>query len=197
MQHTAPKTSALLRDILIALEGETTTLEQVLVSLGRRSFGGVLVMLSALAIIPGVSVITGLLIMIVGIQMLLGAPYPGLPAFIRGMELDTENLRRFGDRVAQQIEWIERSVRPRWQLLTDPPIARLIALSVVILGAVMMIPLPLTNLGPAIAILVIAIGQLERDGVVIVAGLLIGLLAFAVALLALLVLIAGVKGVLT
>ena len=66
----------------------------------------------------------------------------------------------------------ETLLRSRAHLLARPPVENLVGLVCLVLAAVLMLPVPLGNTLPALAISVMALGVLQRDGVWIVCGLL-------------------------
>ncbi len=77
---------------------------------------------------------------------------------------------------------LERFCRPRLALLTEPFGKVLIGLVVLVLGLVMILPIPfLGNMPPGFAASVIAIGVIERDGLVVLIGLVVSAAAIAVA----------------
>ena len=74
------------------------------------------------------------------------------------------------------IRIIEKLIRPRLTFLTDTPgLVQLHAVLMLIAALVLVLPLPIpfTNSFPAWAILLVAAGLLERDGLFILAGYLI------------------------
>jgi hypothetical protein len=66
---------------------------------------------------------------------------------------------------------VERLLRPRLLFLTTPAAQRGLGALMVVLSVAIMLPIPLANTGPSIAITLIAIGLIERDGAFILAGI--------------------------
>jgi hypothetical protein len=56
-------------------------------------------------------------------------------------------------------------------MLTAPLAQRGLGVMMVVLSVMIMLPIPLANTGPAIAITLVAIGLIERDGAFILAGI--------------------------
>ena len=77
---------------------------------------------------------------------------------------------------------VERLVRPRPSIVTSRAGERLVGAWCMVLAAIVVLPTPLTNGPPALACLVMAIGMMEEDGVVILAGAAFGVLAAAFSL---------------
>ncbi len=113
-------------------------------------------------------------------QMAIGFRGPVLPKFIHSRELEVSKVFALATKVIPWIEKLERFVRPRWLWLTVSPMPNLIGLAVIGLALVIMLPLPFSNLPPALALLCLSIGLLERDGVLIAFGIIVTVVALAV-----------------
>ena len=188
---TDEKTSALLRRILTELPAEKVRIGHIVRQLRRRSFGGILILLAALGLLPAISFLAGLAIIVPGVQMMAGFRAPLLPRVVRQREIGTDHVRALGNRVIPWIEKLERVVRPRWLFLTLPPMPSLIGFLVVGLALVVMLPLPFSNLPPAVALLCLSLGLLERDGLMILIGLSVGVIALIVGVLVTYVVVEG------
>lgn len=158
-----------VHDLIEALEGRTRIVLLVLFALPNCLPAG----------IPGTSTVTGLPMMILALQMMLGRE-PWLPPFVTRRAVTRSGLRRV---VAAALPWIlrvESLLRPRLG-------ARIVAaserpLSILILGlaCIVMLPVPFGNALPSIAIILIAMGLMERDGLWVLAGLAMATAAVAV-----------------
>ena len=107
---------------------------------------------------------------------------PWLPGFITRRTLGpgfVDKLLRFGLRWAHRFEYF---MRPRLRFMTWRGIDTLIGLCLIVSGVVLALPLPipLTNSPPAIAVLLLLLGLIERDGVFVLVGQVISLLLLAV-----------------
>jgi hypothetical protein len=173
------KTSVLLRRAALELHGRDVHFGILLYRLRRRSFGGLLFLLAVLSLIPGVSIFSGLVIHLLGIQVSLGFKAPRIPRFVSEYRFKKERLVAMLNSVALYIERLEKYIRPRLILFTVWPSTLFIGVLILFLGALISIPLPFTNLLPALAILVISLGLLERDGLVIIVGVLFSIIALA------------------
>tara|TARA_R110001592_G_scaffold309760_1_gene584186 strand:+ start:26573 stop:27232 length:660 start_codon:yes stop_codon:yes gene_type:complete len=171
------KMSILLKRNLTELTGNNVRIGLILYRLRRRSFGGLFVLFGALSLIPGISILTGIVMTVPALQMLLGFRSPLFPRIISGREISIDRLKVIGDQAIPWIERIERLVKPRWLLFTSPPAVMSLGLVVVILAVIIAMPLPFSNILPAISLLLLALGLLERDGIMIVAGLFVAVIA--------------------
>lgn len=180
----APPTSHLLQEFAAARAKESVTVREIAEMLSGRSFGLVLVVLALPAWIPvlppGVPSLFGVAIVVVACQMLLGRAAPWLPGFVARRGLSAE---RFARLVARAVPWlrrIEAVCRPRLGRLLAVTGTRVVALWILFLALVICVPFPMTNSGPAFSIAVIALGLIGRDGLVVLAGAALGVLALAV-----------------
>jgi hypothetical protein len=75
----------------------------------------------------------------------------------------------------------ERLSRPRWTWLAVGLAERVIGLWCAVLSVVLILPVPFGNIGPGIAICVLAFALLERDGKAALSGVLVSLAALVLA----------------
>lgn len=143
--------------------------------LGDRTFGILLILLAAFNVIPLVSMFSGLLASLLGIQMVLGMKRAWLPKAILNWQLPSRHVRNALLAFEPRIRTIEKYIRPRWQFSEAPIVDRINGLVIAILGIIIALPIPLTNLGPALVIVVMGLGLLERDGLVQFVALIFGL----------------------
>jgi hypothetical protein len=174
------KTSLILKVILEELPAGTVSLGYLLKKLRRRSFGGILIMLAAISLIPGISVFSGLLMIVIGIQLAAGFDAPVFPKFLAERQFETKLIVAIGARVIPAIERIEEYVRPRWLFLSRSPVANLFGLLVICLSAVVMLPLPFSNMPPAIALIAMSVALLERDGLIMLFGMVLAAIALVI-----------------
>ena len=77
---------------------------------------------------------------------------------------------------------LERYCKPRLPIVTESVGKVLVGAVILVLGAIMILPIPLLgNMPPAFAASVIALGMTERDGLVVLIGLVVSVAAVAVA----------------
>jgi hypothetical protein len=127
---------------------------------------------------PGVPTVCGAAIVIIALHLVVGWGHLWVPGWIGRREIARSDLRRLVDRVRPSIERFERLCQPRLAAVTEGVSKALIGLVVLLLGAILVLPIPiLGNLPPGLAVTVIAIGLSERDGVVTLAGVLLAGLA--------------------
>ena len=86
------------------------------------------------------------------------------------------------ERMAPYLERLERFCKPRFAIVTDPAGKVLIGLVLLMLGSIMILPIPfLGNMPPGWAASLIAIGMTERDGLIVLIGAVVSVVAITVA----------------
>ena len=147
---------------------EVLQLGDVFTGLGRRSFGMLLFVstLPGLIPIPGVGgAISGPLVVLVGLQLLVGLRKPWLPGFIARRGPHRHAMARFRDLLAPWLTRLERVVKPHAAAMLDHRLASAFTgLQLVLLGVLLALPIPFTNYLFAALLLMFAFALLERDG---------------------------------
>lgn len=156
---------------------ESVTLDWILAQLHERAFGLFLLVLALPCCIPflyGIPQIVALPLMFVAAQILLGRTSPWLPAKLGAREVTKTSLHNLADRARPWLERIEALSRPRLTVLTRPPLDRVVGLALVLFSASILVPLPGTNTVPGFAVVLVAMGLLQRDGILVLGGSIIG-----------------------
>lgn len=172
-------TSVIIRDLLKDAPEERVTLEWLLGNLGERSYGILLLFLGMIGLMPTAGTFTALLLFIPAAQMVWGRPAPVLPDFVGKRRLPRGAIAWLLRRVAPSLAWIERLTHPRWQTpfrLTR----RVIGVVVVLLAATVLSPIPLASIAPNLVIMLLALGLLEKDGVLLALALVLAAISIAV-----------------
>lgn len=172
------RTSSILARNLRSFQGDETNVGILLYKLRRRSFGGVLFILAALSILPGVGIFSGVFMMLLGLQLCLGFGSPRLFRYVSKQTIRINHITYLLDRVIPLIERVEQYIRPRWLFCVGLPLNFIIGLITIVLAFLIIVPLPFTNLLPVLSMCTLSIGLMEKDGVCILIGLAISLLAF-------------------
>lgn len=145
---------------------EVIQLHDVLEGLEERAFGMLLFLSIPVAFIPGVAgVVSGPVVILVGVQLLFGRNEPWLPKFLGRRGPHRHAMARFRDKLGPWLARLERVVKPRTHVLLDHPIASAFTgLNLILLGLLLSLPIPFTNILFAMLLLLFALALLERDG---------------------------------
>jgi hypothetical protein len=128
---------------------------------------------------PGTSAILGVPLVILSAQLMLGLG-PWLPRFFANRSLSIATFRAVVEKAAPWLSKAERLMKPRLIALSAAPAQRLIGAICLLLAVILMLPIPLGNMLPALAICLLALGVLEHDGAWILLGFVAGAIAIGV-----------------
>ena len=176
-KDTDRKTSELLEDILHSIKGEHITLRDLLAMMGES---GLLLLCAFLSLpflfpvsIPGVSTVFGAGIVLISAAITLNR-LPWLPSKVADRRLESGKLRPVLERGVTFLRKIDRFFKPRMTSLTSGAVMnRVNGLVLMGAGILLMAPLgliPFSNTLPGVAILLLAAGVSQRDGLVVLAG---------------------------
>jgi hypothetical protein len=164
--------SATLADLLGDRE---LTVGELADRVAERGFGLIMVVLALPTMIPvlppGSAATVGLLYILLAVQMLAGLSRPWLPARVRRYRLSAGTVRALRERGLPLLQRVERYSRPRLAGLNQRLVTRVVAVAVLLLGGILLSPLPFLNTLPALTVLVLGVGLLNRDAAVLAVGL--------------------------
>lgn len=153
-------------------------------NLGSKGFGIILVFLSlpsALPIpAPGYSTPFGIAIILIAFQILIGKSALKTPASIQKIEFHpkiTQKILRFA---IVFLDKIEPFIKPRLAQFQTKHLRLLMAITLMLLAALMILPIPLTNTLPAMIIFLIGISLCESDGLLTLISLILSLFALGI-----------------
>ncbi|WP_034884122.1 hypothetical protein M728_003420 [Ensifer sp. WSM1721] len=168
-----------LNGMIASIRGDTITLRELMIEIGEHGF---LLLCALLTLpflipvsIPGVSTVFGAAIILISLAITLNR-LPWLPQRILDRRIETEKLVPTLKKGAALVSKLDRYVRPRLYFLTQGVVMnRFNGLMIMAGGVLLMFPLgliPLSNTLPGIAILLLSLGIIQRDGLMVAAGYL-------------------------
>jgi hypothetical protein len=125
------------------------------------------------SIVPGFSTIVGLPLLFLCWQMALGRKVLKLPDWLGRRTLDHDTLIGGLEKRLDYVRRAERILRPRATVFCSRQFLRLVGFVGVVCAIVLSLPIPLMNFPPTLAVFLMALGVLGRDGVFVLAGLLV------------------------
>ncbi len=127
---------------------------------------GFVVGILALIAIPffGVSTPFGLLIALLGVQMIGGKQQPWLPQRARRRQLSISMLDRVATMLSKRTRWLVKMTKRRHEPMVAPKLVGF-GITLLALGLALPLPIPGSNLVFLVPIFIYAVGLLERDGV--------------------------------
>ncbi|WP_439817618.1 exopolysaccharide biosynthesis protein [Zavarzinia sp. CC-PAN008] len=189
----APRLSALLAglraELCQAASSPRVTLAQALDLVQERAFGGVLLLLTLPCLLPVPPVLSMLMegpLLLVSAQMILGRGQPWLPGRVRRLGLARPRAVAMIDAVLPRLHRVEALVRVRWTTLTTQSARRGLGVICFLSASLVGLPVPLIGWLPAFALALMALGLVGEDGVLVLAGVALGLAGIAAGALLLL-----------
>lgn len=169
------RTSDIIARVARENQANTVTVGELLNALKDRSFGVIIIFFALPNVIVPISWVLGTPILLLTVQMVIGRQTPWLPGFMKRQEIGGETFAKIASYVVTYLSKIEKWLKPRWTFLTTNTMERFIGLYMTFLTLVLLVPIPFGNALPAFGIAIIAAGLVEKDGLAIVVGSLIGL----------------------
>jgi hypothetical protein len=171
-----------------SLTRDRVSLGEIVSVLGERSIGAWQLVLALPMVLPipapGISVLFGVPLMIVSVQLMLGYRRAWLPARLARRSISRSDYAVIVDRMLPAMQQFERVVRPRASWLANDWTRVPIGLICLFLATIITLPIPLGHVAPGTAICMLALGLMERDGVLVGLGLLAAVLALIIVTLA-------------
>ena len=170
--------SELLDHFVESTEGQDQVrIGDLLDSLSSRSHGPMLlfpaiIAISPIGMIPGMSVVTGTLIILIATQMMFFSSRPWIPKRLADFEFSRDKLVRGVDKTRPWVKRLETWIRLRLPQLASGVFIYPIALVAIVLAA-SFYPLALVPFGvlaPGMAITLFALGLTARDGLLVLLG---------------------------
>lgn len=155
---------------------EGLTLGEVLDRMDERAFGILILILAVPCLVPalyGVPQIVGVPIILLAAQMMIGRQEPWLPASWLKRRISLDWLNRMAGFADKSMRWTERVSRPRLAFLATGLGERMAAAFMIL--ATLTIVLPMTNSVPSLALTLLAVGVIQRDGLFVALGAAVAL----------------------
>jgi hypothetical protein len=166
-----------LEDVLP--DDDAVTVGYFLQLLGVHGFAFFILVLGILNIaifmLPGLSILFGIPMVIMAVQMLLGHVAPVFPDAILSQHIKGDMLCKGLHVAARIVETIEIAVKPRLMILTHPMLLRGHFLAALIFAFMVAIPVPFINIPPTVGIILLTIGLMQRDGIFIIVSYVFGI----------------------
>jgi hypothetical protein len=175
--------------ILLALAsqpGERLTVREIMAVLQDRAFALLIVLLglpNCLPMPPPIPLVCGLLLALVAIQIVFGREAPWLPRQLLNRSVARTDVERAVGRAMPAFRRLERISRPRMTFLDTPVAMRIMGAVVLVLALGLLFAPPFVGQIPlGLAVCLVGLGLVERDGLVVAGGLLIGSIGLTLSL---------------
>jgi len=168
---------------LVESPGDRIGVRLIADRVGDKGFGILLVILSLPSALPvpapGYSTPFGIVLMLLGLQMMSGRGRPWLPERVLRKEISKEFAGKLVRSANRFLGLAERLIRPRMRWINRKGGRMFLGCVVLLMASLMILPIPLTNTLPAGVIFLVGVSLSEDDGLVAIGSFLAGLLAAA------------------
>ena len=167
-----------IEDMAETAPEEGFSLREIFDQLDESAFGAGLFLLALPCCIPflyGVPQIVALPMLALAGQMVMGREQPWLPDRLGARKIDRKGLTQMARGGRKWLGWIEAIVRPRLTIITGPRSERVVGIFLLVFCASILLPFPMTNTLPGFAVALAAFGLINRDGLLVIVGCLLGL----------------------
>lgn len=161
--------------------GERITIAQVAEKLSDKGFGLLLILFAfpmaiPLPYPPGFTTILGLPLLLFSWQMCMGWPNIKLPKMLAEKTLKTVHLRVAIEKSLKYFKMIEWLFKPRFQIFDSKFGEQIIGFFCLLCSVCITLPVLFGNAIPSLAILIMALGFMEKDGVAIFVGVILSII---------------------
>jgi hypothetical protein len=193
-----PSTSDLFKNLLETHKEEKIKLVDLVESFRETGFSILLIIFAAPMALPlpalGIAQIFALPLLFLSIQLAIGFRSPWIPQKLGNKTIERKTLEKVSGIMIPFLKKVEWFLKPRIRFLSSRFGDKFIGVACLICSISVAMPFPFSNTVPSMGIVAMAIGLLERDGLVIIGGMLIGALGCTIAIL---VVLFGVEVIVT
>lgn len=198
MENKERNTSELLLQVVVQSTNDKMSVTEIKNSLHERGFG-ILLAIAALPIClpvpvpPGYTTFFSIPLFIFSVQMIWGMKSPWLPEWIGKKEISRKSLEKMIEKATPWLRKIESYLHPRLTYISVHAWERIIGIFAFIFTISIALPIPLTNFPPGWGILIMSLGLLNKDGLTIIVGMIVGTVGVGITLIILTLIWMGVS----
>ncbi|RUM09430.1 exopolysaccharide biosynthesis protein [Rhizobium chutanense] len=175
--------SSILRQMAADQSRERISIGDLFQTMGDRAISALMLIFAlpnAFPTPPGTSAVLGAPLVFLAVQLTFGLK-PWLPRVIADRSMRREDFETIVGRIHRWLAWAERMLKPRLAIFAEPPAEYLAGLACLLLSIVLLLPVPLGNMLPAITISVFAFGIMGRDGLFALGGFVMTAVSLVIA----------------
>lgn len=168
---------------LLEIPGEKLAVRTIADRVGDKGFGLLLAILSLPSALPvpapGYSTPFGILLILLGVQMVALRSRPWLPERALRREVSKEFAAKVFGAATRFLGLSEKLIKPRMSWINRAGGRVFLGCIVIAMAALMILPIPLTNTAPAMVVFLVGVSLSEDDGFAAIVAFAAGLLAAA------------------
>ncbi len=180
MNAPFPRTSVLFATLATGKgAAERITVRDIVGVLGDRAFALLIVLLglpNCLPMPPPIPLVCGLLLVVVALQIIAGRAAPWLPEALLERSVARRDIDRAFGRAAPWLMKLETLARPRFTVFDTHVAMRLVGCALFVFAMALIFAAPFVGQVPlGLAVCLVGLGLVERDGLIVLAGMAVGL----------------------
>ncbi len=176
-------TSALINDIYNKNIEDNIKIGTLLKSIDSGGFALLNLIFSIILMIPlppPIAIIAGLIVMFLSFQMIIGMKEVWLPKFITEKSIKRSTLTIIVEKSTVYLYKLERFTRRRFTFVSNPITERIIGAFIFFLAGITLTPIVFANTIPGLAIILISFGMINKDGLMVIIGFIVGIFSIFV-----------------
>ncbi|SDH23478.1 exopolysaccharide biosynthesis protein [Nitrosomonas sp. Nm132] len=198
MENKERNTSELLQLVVVQTTNDKMSIGEIKNSLRERGFGILLAIAASpiclpIPVPPGYTTFFSIPLFIFSVQMMWGMKSPWLPEWISKKEINKKNLEKLIEKATPWLRKIESYLHPRLTYISVHAWERIIGIFSFIFTISIALPIPLANFPPGWGILIMSLGLLNKDGLTIIVGMIVGTIGIGITLVVLALIWMGVS----
>lgn len=152
---------------------ERLSIAEVAEAFGERGIGAMILILSLMAILPwppGGKAVFGAPIILLACELAVRRKTLWLPGWMLRASMGRAAYARAVRHALKPVRFVENLTRPRLAALTSPLGEVAIGVACVFLAIMMALPIPFGDMLPAVTLILLSLGLMQRDGAMVIAG---------------------------
>jgi hypothetical protein len=182
----APRKTSEILVALVQRDSERLSVGEIVYTLGPQAFALLVFVLglpNCLPMPPPIPFLCGLLLAVVAIQMMIGLQVPWLPGRLLRRSVLRADVKRAVDQALPRLRSLERLSRARLTLFGSSIGMRIIGAIVFVIALGLLVAAPLIGQIPlGLAACLVGLGLVERDGAIVLGGVLLGIIGIGLSL---------------
>ena len=182
-QTRPPQASQVLFSLGELFPSGRITIGALMDALGDAGLGILLIVFALPSFIPTpglpVGFISGTVVALIALQVMVGRHTLWLPQRLRNFSMPRDILVKGAAYLARPMRFFERWLTPRFERFTGKTARMFLALPIFVLAISIVLPIPLGNQAPSIALIAFGFGLIERDGLAILVAIALSIIAMA------------------
>jgi len=172
---TSQSIIGVLKQIDAAAGEDGLNVAAIVDQLDERAFGILVLLLTLPCLVPGLpgAQIIAIPIFLLAVQMLIGRREPWLPGWFMRVHVKKSWISGIAEFADKRLRWGEALARPRLGFLASGFGERVVAFFMALAAITVM--LPITNTIPSVALTLMCVGLIQRDGLFTLAGMAVAL----------------------